>query len=317
MASTNFLQFNPGAVNQETDSQYTADSSRSGGAVTGIFASALLNKVFYQSSTFIAALANTLANKGYSTSDASLATLESVLSNIVTFADLKANLSTVAFSTTPNFNATATNGFDFTLAANVTSSTLTGHQVGQTLTFVVAQGATPYSFSPPPNINGWIPVPVTANTVFVQTFIVRADGTVWPTESEIGLLVSEVAALQLQLATSTVGDILVSNGTSYSGRTRIVAVVPKYFGVTYQNNTPGSILVTIIAGAGSPGGQMQANVGPLSPSIIAGYQSRVPAADSDPYQQMSMTFEVPQGWFYSATSGGGMGLNDWVETYYQ
>jgi hypothetical protein len=182
--TTNFLQFNPGANNQETDSAYLADSQRSSGAIDGQeFPSILANKAFYQWSTFIAAFAAALANKNYSTSDANIATLESVLANIVTFADLKSNLTSVSFSTTPVFNATSTNGFDFVLAANVTSSTLTGQQIGQTLTFVIKQGATAYTFVPPTNINGWQPVSTVPNSVTTQSFIVRQDGTIWPVDN--------------------------------------------------------------------------------------------------------------------------------------
>ena len=82
--SSNFQQFNPGSVNQESDSAYTSDALRSGGITTdAIFASALANKLFYQLSTFVAAFAAALAAQGLVVSDANLATLQTVLMNVV------------------------------------------------------------------------------------------------------------------------------------------------------------------------------------------------------------------------------------------
>jgi len=179
--TTNFIQFNPTAANQETDLAYSGDSQRQNGAINGqLFNDILANKAFYQWSTFITALANALVNKNYSPNDTDINTLESVLANIVTFNDLKSNLSLVAFSPTPIFNATSTNGFDFTLAGSVTSSTLTGQAIGQIITFVVTQGSTAYTFAPPSNINGWQPVSPTPNSVTTQAFIVKENGTIWP-----------------------------------------------------------------------------------------------------------------------------------------
>jgi hypothetical protein len=94
MPSTNFIQVNPNANNQETDSAYSSDSQRSGGMVSGVFASILANKIFYQSSTFITAFANFLVAKGYSPNDGSaspstaLANLQTVFANLITSADL-------------------------------------------------------------------------------------------------------------------------------------------------------------------------------------------------------------------------------------
>ena len=83
----NFQQWNPAAVNQQDDSAYTADAMRTGGAVTGIFASDLANKLFYQCTTMVSALGESLSNKGYTISDASISTLITALSNILTKAD--------------------------------------------------------------------------------------------------------------------------------------------------------------------------------------------------------------------------------------
>lgn len=89
MAINNFLQFNPGAVSQETDSAYTSDSTRTGGITSGIVADPLLhNKMFHQWSTFITAFAQSMANKGYDMSDADLPSLIASMTNIITQADV-------------------------------------------------------------------------------------------------------------------------------------------------------------------------------------------------------------------------------------
>lgn len=86
--SSNFLQWNPGQLNQESDVAYAADSQRSGGATDpSAFLSILANKLFYQNSTFAAAFAQSLANKGYVVSDANFATLVAVFANVLTKAD--------------------------------------------------------------------------------------------------------------------------------------------------------------------------------------------------------------------------------------
>jgi len=87
-ASTNFQQWNPTASNQESDAAYLADAQRTGGASSGEFPSPTANKLFYQSSTFVAALCQMLAAKGYSTSDADISVLAAVLANLITNADL-------------------------------------------------------------------------------------------------------------------------------------------------------------------------------------------------------------------------------------
>lgn len=102
--SSNIQQWNPNQTNQETDSQYTSDSLRANGAANpSIFPSATANKLFYQLSTFIAAFAQALSNKGYAISDASISTLASTLANVVTQADLVpyAPLAAPAFTGTP------------------------------------------------------------------------------------------------------------------------------------------------------------------------------------------------------------------------
>jgi hypothetical protein len=109
--STDFSQWNPGAANQETDAAFQADSQRSGGATTGsTWASLLANKILYQVSTLVRALALMLVNKGYSpvdgtspfqadnSSNAAVTALASVLGNIMTGIDVMQAISISASS---------------------------------------------------------------------------------------------------------------------------------------------------------------------------------------------------------------------------
>jgi|GEM_PF-4716454 len=276
--TTNFIQFNPTAANQETDSAYSGDSQRQNGAINGqLFNDILANKAFYQWSTFITALANALVNKNYSPNDTDINTLESVLANIVTFNDLKSNLSLVAFSPTPIFNATSTNGFDFTLAGNVTSSTLTGQAIGQILTFVITQGATPYTFVPPAILNGWDPVSTLPNSITVQRFIVKEDGTIWNVASSV------------------------------SPTTLMFTRSGKSFNTAYQNTSGYRMTVAancFLTGGVGQGINCYGNVASSSGSLpFSGPNSSTAATNSvtNSAGYTGVTFVVPPGYWYNFT----------------
>jgi hypothetical protein len=105
--SSNILQWNPTGANQETDTAYTSDALRTGGATDpSIFPSLTANKVLYQVTTFIAALAQALAAKGLVISDASLSTLAGVLANVLTASDLTTALALYAPISSPVFTGT-------------------------------------------------------------------------------------------------------------------------------------------------------------------------------------------------------------------
>ena len=174
--SSNFLQWNPGAVNQENDSAYAADAQRTGGApVTAEFPSATANKLFYQLSTFVSAFGGMLSAKGYTVSDASLSALEAVLANILTNADVRAGMQVLSYSSTITCNLATYLGFQFTLTGNATIA-VSGGTAGDTLTLVVVQDATggrtltwPASFQNAPQ-----PDP-TPNAVTVMRFVLDAS----------------------------------------------------------------------------------------------------------------------------------------------
>ena len=173
--STNFIQWNNAALNQETDAEYLADAQRIGGVTTGSLApSATMNKFYYQASTFIAAFGQMLATKGYSNSDASLPTLAAVLANVLTEADMGAQIVSVPYSPTPAFNAAGNNGFQMTLTGNITASTISGVSPGQLLAFYFVQDSVGgRTVSWPSSFVGALQPDAAASSVSVMLF--RAD----------------------------------------------------------------------------------------------------------------------------------------------
>jgi hypothetical protein len=219
MSSTNFLQWNPAAVNQENDAAYAADPQRAGGAVDNSPLPSLVgNKVFYQVTTFVAAFGQMMANKGYSTSDADIAVLTAVLANIVTDADQLAKLVTLGYSPTPVFNLAAATGFQMTLTGPVTSSSTTGTpQPGQLYAFLFIQDATGgRTVAPPANVFGFVQPDLAPNAVSIQIFIADAAGglrAAGPVVSNNGTFTGALTAGSLTLSSpGTAGQVLTNVG---------------------------------------------------------------------------------------------------------
>lgn len=180
--TTNFIQVNPGQANQKSDAAYAIDATRTGGAgVNGIFPSNTGNKMFYQWSTFIAAFANMMAAKGYSTSDASLSTLQGVLANLITSADINGNLVSVPYAPSIAYNFTTNNGVQTLLTGNVTASSFNGMSVGQEITIVLVQDGTGgKTFVWPTGLTTAGAPDPTPNAVSIQKFKKILDGSIHP-----------------------------------------------------------------------------------------------------------------------------------------
>lgn len=179
-STTNMLQWNPTATNQETDVQYNADSQRAGGAANpSLFASALANKLFYQCTTYLTALFTAMANKGFGTSDASLATLTAQCANILTTADVKGGYN-VPFSSSPTFNCALYSTFQITLTGNI-ALTVSGATQFQEVTLAFTQDGTgSRTVTFPSNVlSPGTPDP-TANSTSMQTFVQLTDGNFHP-----------------------------------------------------------------------------------------------------------------------------------------
>ena len=189
--STNFQQWNPNQTNQESDSQYSSDSTRQSGAVDNTaFLSTLANKLFYQISTLATALAQAMANKGYTATDTSLSQLTTVFQNIVTQADQVPPMIALPFASNLTFDGSKTNGWDVSLSGNVTASSTINLVPGRVYTFVMSQdNVGGRVISAPPAIgNLWVQPDPGPNAVSQISYYVRVtDGSVRP---QTGMTVS-------------------------------------------------------------------------------------------------------------------------------
>lgn len=175
--TTNFQQFNPTSANQETDSQYTGDAQRVGGApVNSVFPSKLGNKLFYQLSTMVAAIGQFIANRGFNASDTNLANLVIAFTNALRTLVGITTINVVAFSATPNFDLSLGTTQKIILTGNVTSSTFSNVTNGGVYNFIIKQSAGgANTFIWPTAIPGAAISP-TANSNNVQSFLVDDAG---------------------------------------------------------------------------------------------------------------------------------------------
>lgn len=76
MPTNNFQQWNPAENNQETDAEYTSDAQRADGSPIGVeFPSATANKLHFQISTMVAAIAAFMVAQGQNALDSNLSNL--------------------------------------------------------------------------------------------------------------------------------------------------------------------------------------------------------------------------------------------------
>jgi hypothetical protein len=192
--TTNAQQWNPAAINQETDVQYTADPQRTGGASDGTeFASILGNKVYYNLSTYVTALFTAFALKGFTTSDADIAVLTAQCANFLTTADQLPALLAVAYSPTPTFNAALANGFFMPLNGNSAIQNITNMTAGQLIAIYFQQDSTGgRTISFPSYVTGWAQPDPTPGVVSLQLFRVE-NGTTFLTAA--GPMMSSGGAL--------------------------------------------------------------------------------------------------------------------------
>jgi hypothetical protein len=180
MATDNFQQWNPGAVNQENDAAYTADVLRGGGLGFGsLVPSETLNKVLYQLSTMVCALADFMVSKGYNAQDGNLATLAADLEAALGAVGMAA-INVVPYSATPAFNLALGLCQEITLTGNVASSTIAGVEPGQTIIMCIHQdGAGGHTFAWPPGIPG-DPIDPGVSKTSLQAFWVDSASVIHP-----------------------------------------------------------------------------------------------------------------------------------------
>jgi acyl dehydratase len=173
MATTNLQQWNPTAVNQETDAAYLADSQRAGGATNpSEFDATLANKLFYQCTTYLDGLFSAFAAKGFTTSDSSLSTLTAQCANFLTTADVLPNVVNVTYAASVTLNAASANGFYLlALTGNLTIAAVTGLNAGQPIALYYQQdGVGGRTVAFPSSVLGAAQPDPVANAVSLQLF---------------------------------------------------------------------------------------------------------------------------------------------------
>jgi hypothetical protein len=278
--TTNFQQFDPNLTNAETDSQYTADSMRSGGAtLEALLPAILFNKFAHQVSIFVAAFGQMMANKGFTLSDANFANLVAALTNVQTTADVRSLIVTVPYATAVAFDASVASEFDLTLTGNVSSSSLINTVAGQFLLFIISQDSVGgRTFAWPSTLVDPGPVSIQANSTSIQMWVVRPNGVIDPVTpllqmTSAGLVLTP---LPLMVSVSASGNISSANkeiveqvNASAGTVTRNVFTAVGYSGykIRLKKMDSSSNPVTLAAQTG------QAIDGQASVSIIRQYDS--------------------------------------------
>ncbi len=341
MATTNIIQWNPSATNQETDAAYLADSMRAGGAVDpAVFLSVLANKAFYQWSTYLTALFNAFAAKGFTTSDSNLSTLTAQCAHFLTTADVLPAVQTVPYAASLALNAGQANGFYIApMTGNLTISAVTGLTAGQLVTLSYQQdgvGGRTVTF-PSSVVGGAQPDPA-PNAVSTQLFVydavtslLRAVGPLVGTSTSWFAGALDVDAALRVVGTATLGALtLTSPGSAGEVLTNVGGVfVPQplagttmsdvtssrdiFGGTTYTNTTPYRMTVCVT-------GDFNANVG--HNGLLTGYVNGVQVAASSAQNGgglICVTFVVPSGYTYKTTfveygsSGATLTISSWIE----
>lgn len=140
--SSNFLQFNPGSANQESDTEYLTDAQRLGGfAAQQLLPSRLHNKILFQCAQFLYAFTQMMLAKGYAMVDTDAGALQGQLANVLTNADLRSLLTVQTFNANPVFNFTNTDAIQMVLSGNITP-TFAGLPAGRRGRLILIQDGT-------------------------------------------------------------------------------------------------------------------------------------------------------------------------------
>jgi hypothetical protein len=331
VATSNFLQFNPTAVNQDTDAAYLADATRLGGAIDGNeWPSLSANKTLYQASTAIAALMQMMANKGFTVSDTALSTLTAQLSNILTTADGRSALQHVAWASTVSLNAARYDGFEIDLSDNI-ALTVIGQSIGQLITLIFTKSGISPTVTYPSNVFGGGQPDLTPGAVSVQLFKVdilgnlHAAGPVVSVNGMGGLPLGNFSPADVNAATLRVagvaplGQVLTGNGTSFvpvaagsfSTCIRTNKVGSYALGTTYTNSTGKAVFEEVTFGATQSD---DTGRGWTIQAFIDGAQGPINGITNFSYGYASVGFWVPSGSSFEVTATlnqGGMPPHPW------
>jgi hypothetical protein len=314
--TTNLIQWNPASNNQETDAQYLADSQRASGAVDPEFFDATLaNKLFYQVTTYLTALFQAFAAKGYTTSDSNLNTLASVCANFLTTADVEPAVVNVPYAASVTLNAGASDGFYIqSMTGNLAIAAVTGLTAGQIVAMYYQQDGTGgHTVTFPGVFVGAAQPDPAANAVSLQLFgydantgqlraftpLISDNGAWFP-----GLL----TAGSLTLASpGTAGQVLTNVGGIFVPVSRVGPTMNTTSGHTAGINTagttytaPSTAWLTVIVT-----GELYGGVG-HSGSFAATVNGTVVNINgvTNSSGAASVTFEVPASGTYSVRTGG-------------
>lgn len=354
MATTNFQQWNNAAINQETDAQYTADAQRAGGiGVDNLFPSPTANKLFYQTSTFVAAFAIMMANKGFTTSDADVNVLAAVLASIETSADQRPLQYEVPFSPTPVLDLSRASTLRIDLSGNVTSSSVINVPPAGTITtfYIVSGNPGVFSFAWPTNVPV-INYPRNVQTesianLFVQQFISDGSG-LWPVDTFEQVAYGAFLAFQAAQVTINVNQSAentgltnlanaaqgtantaltnanTAQGSANSALAQLAALAisvnasdvtsARSFGTTFTNTSGKPYFASIIMARSAGGGGDYRLDGFLNGVVVSSNTSSSTIAG----MTISVSFIVPAGSTYSANptalqGGAAIFLQRWME----
>lgn len=332
--SSNFTQHNPTAANQLSDSDFAGNSLTTGGIGTdAIMPSEWMNARWYEDSTFVAAFALALSNKGYNPNKDNFSTLVAVLGNVITNNDLKPAQVTVAFSPTPTFDCNLSNGFRINLTASVTSSFVINTPATGTIVtfFIVSASPGNFTFVWPSNVFGARNVQTESHfNYFSQQFI--SDGTnLYEVESFIDVLSNLVINAQSTANTGVTNAAAAATAAAAAQATansKLPNTLTQFtpgnnFGTIYQNTTLGDTRVVVVGsimfGVGHAG-TLLARCGPSAGALSTVDIQTI--TNSSGYG--GVRFTVPQGWFYQVITGPGIfpgdsnaaTLTNWTEWSY-
>lgn len=227
--STNFQLWNPTQANQDSDTQYTTDAQRVGGAPNGVpFPSMTGNKLFYQLSTGIWALMTMMANKGFTVMDTNPSTLASTLAAIQTTADAKLPTQILSGATgNLTLNAAQYSNFEIGMSGSCVV-TFTGQQPGQIIAIVWSQPSGGNCFVSISQAVGEVFYDYNGSAASAMEFIVMGDGSLRalaPGMSGSGINGTPIGQslpgngrfATLVAAASTLASLAVSGTTAFGG----------------------------------------------------------------------------------------------------
>ncbi len=220
-----------------------------------------------------------------------------------------ANLAIVSFSATPTFDAAQGTAMKLTLTGDVTSSTLTGAQTGQTFEIILCQDSTGgHSFTPPANVKWSAIATTTSNYCVAESFVF--DGTtaffLGPVAYNVGGPVTNLVGSGLALTMNGAPNQLIPAAATAIQLQTLYSAQSYSISIAQQPSNP----VEACALSNPVGVVRGADVSNFSVNCVSaptGTPSNV-TATVDGFQQITVN------WFPPATLGGGGALTGYTVT---